>query len=333
MRKQINMRRILATLVLSVLISAALPVVVHGQINCSENTCFTPTITIPGTEIEAGKAILIDGNTIGRYILALYKFGVYAGGIVATLVIMAAGVVWLLAGGNTGQADQARGMIKGAIAGYALLLLSWVLLNTINPNLTRFTPLDIAVTPYIPIEEQVSTCCACTQRSTPPTTQCSTFVSTTSSTEGVCVCDGNSNAGFSVENEEGCKSYGSTCVFSGVNSSSDATPDKCRLQMGLPSTYDCQIVSGGCGKVAQCQLSLTTGCSGDSDCKDGRRCNFAYRVEAGFIEDVITAVGQNSRGACVFPGAEGANCRVDDDCISKDCGWTITLNPFNGECN
>lgn len=104
---------------------------------------FTPQISIPGTDIQAGQTINIDGSTIGRYIIALYTFGVYAAGIVATVTLMAAGFVWLTAGGNNSQVEQAKTMVRGALTGYVLLLVSWVLLNTINPNLTEFRSLDI----------------------------------------------------------------------------------------------------------------------------------------------------------------------------------------------
>jgi hypothetical protein len=125
------------------LVSAPVQAQNPEPLNCDENICFTPQITIPGTDIKAGQTIKIGGDTIGKYLLALYTFGIYAAGIVATIVIMAGGFVWLMAGGNTSQVEQARTMIKGAITGYVLLLLSWVLLNTINPNLTRFESLYI----------------------------------------------------------------------------------------------------------------------------------------------------------------------------------------------
>ncbi|PJE76294.1 hypothetical protein COV04_00220 [Candidatus Uhrbacteria bacterium CG10_big_fil_rev_8_21_14_0_10_48_11] len=99
-------------------------------------------IGLPGFG-AANQTIFIDNDSIGSYIIAVYTFSVYAGGVLSAIVLMIGGFLWLTAAGNTSRIEQAKTHIGGALSGYVLLLLSWVLLNTINPNLVRFNELRI----------------------------------------------------------------------------------------------------------------------------------------------------------------------------------------------
>lgn len=110
-----------------------------SSVALADEVSFKAQVPIPGINVDGP----ISGNTLGSYVLQIYTFSVYAGGIVATITIMMAGFVWLMAAGNIGQVDKAQAMIKGALTGYGLLLMSWLLLNAINPNLVRFKSLDI----------------------------------------------------------------------------------------------------------------------------------------------------------------------------------------------
>jgi|GEM_PF-1605448 len=103
---------------------------------------FKPSVTIPGF-FEAGQPYPIKGDTLGTYIKAIYTFSVYAGSILAAVMILMAGYSWLTAGGNVNQIGQAKKMLGGALGGFVLLLTSWVLLNTINPDLVQFKPFNI----------------------------------------------------------------------------------------------------------------------------------------------------------------------------------------------
>lgn len=115
---------------------------------------FTPGISIPGSNFQAGTKIEINTKTIGEYIKAIYTFSIYAGSIVAVVVLMIGGFIWLTAAGNVTQVGQAKTYIGGAISGIVLLLLSWTLLQTINPALVQFKPLSINATNNIPIHNE-----------------------------------------------------------------------------------------------------------------------------------------------------------------------------------
>jgi len=113
---------------------------------------FTPQVTIPGTEFQQGVGINISqtigsntvSNLLGRYISSFYNWGLSIVGVIAVLVLMAAGVMWITSGGDSNRIAAAKKMIIGSISGAALLIGAWFLLNTINPNLIKLPALSLA---------------------------------------------------------------------------------------------------------------------------------------------------------------------------------------------
>jgi hypothetical protein len=105
---------------------------------------FTPQIKIPEasvnyTFIPVGtydtKAGTMKSDLLAKYIKAFYNYGISIGGILATIVLMGAGVLWLTSAGNDSKITQAKELITGSIVGLGILFGSWILLNTINPAL------------------------------------------------------------------------------------------------------------------------------------------------------------------------------------------------------
>ncbi len=86
---------------------------------------------------------------IGEYLSAIYKYGIVAGGVVAIVMIIIAGFQWTTSGGNATQTQKARTRITQAIAGLILLVGSYFILYTLNPNLVTFKNLKVL---YIPID-------------------------------------------------------------------------------------------------------------------------------------------------------------------------------------
>ncbi|PIR76678.1 MAG: hypothetical protein COU32_00785 [Candidatus Magasanikbacteria bacterium CG10_big_fil_rev_8_21_14_0_10_42_10] len=74
-------------------------------------------------------------NNIGEFITLMYKYGIIAAGVLATLMLIAAGFMWTTSGGNSERIGSAKKRIAGAIMGLLLAVLSYALLNTINPAL------------------------------------------------------------------------------------------------------------------------------------------------------------------------------------------------------
>jgi hypothetical protein len=87
---------------------------------------------------------------ISVYLVGAYKLGIGIASILAIIMIMAGGLVWIAAAGDAGKIGKAKSMITGAVIGLVLTLGSYVALQTVNPDLVNFTALKIqVVTPQI----------------------------------------------------------------------------------------------------------------------------------------------------------------------------------------
>jgi len=103
-------------------------------------------INIPGLK-EFSKVTCTtdeDGNYncpipwLGEYIVAIYNYGVGIAGILAAIVLMAGGILWLISGGDSSKVGQAKELIAGSLTGLIILLASYILLAQINPGLVTF---------------------------------------------------------------------------------------------------------------------------------------------------------------------------------------------------
>ena len=83
---------------------------------------------------------------IAEYINAVYRWGVSIAAVLAVIMIIAGGLTWLTAGGNSKQVETAKTYIIGALTGLVLALGSYTILWLINPQLTLLKPLRI---PYV----------------------------------------------------------------------------------------------------------------------------------------------------------------------------------------
>ncbi len=93
---------------------------------------------IPGS--DQGNVITFDGTTraLGDYISSIYTYAISIVGILATIMLMFGGFVWLTAGGSGDKVGQAREIIFGSLTGLVLALSSYTILNLINPGLVNF---------------------------------------------------------------------------------------------------------------------------------------------------------------------------------------------------
>ncbi|MFH1315171.1 MAG: D-alanyl-D-alanine carboxypeptidase family protein [Candidatus Uhrbacteria bacterium] len=116
-------------------------------------------IDIPGFSedlfdvVEDGNYLNI--NFLGEYVVAWYRWLTGAAVIIATVMIMVGGVQYML-GKGMGQVTSAKNRISSAVIGLVLLLGSYVILYTVNPQLTFFEPLRVDYVAYValPLEEQ-----------------------------------------------------------------------------------------------------------------------------------------------------------------------------------
>lgn len=102
-----------------------LPVIAFAQV-----PSFTPLVGIPG---------VTDGElNFSTYINTLYTLSISIAGLLAVIKIIIAGVKYMLSDVVTNK-QEAIGDIKGALLGLLIVLAAVVVLNTINPQLTRST--------------------------------------------------------------------------------------------------------------------------------------------------------------------------------------------------
>jgi hypothetical protein len=106
-------------------------------------TASAPEEETKGFELQVDIPGLTDINpksgtsAIGEYIRAIYNYAIGVVGILAALVIMVGGVIWLTAGGNTNRIEKAKSRITAALIGLVIALSSYIILYTINPDLVE----------------------------------------------------------------------------------------------------------------------------------------------------------------------------------------------------
>lgn len=118
--------------------------------NSKKDIYFYPSVYWPGLE-ELGwsnaspetRRIIVKPDTLGKFIVEIYKFFTGATAILALFMITYGGLLWLLAGGNQSTIGQAKEVITGAISGMVIALLSYALLASISQGLVSFKSLDV----------------------------------------------------------------------------------------------------------------------------------------------------------------------------------------------
>lgn len=102
----------------------------------------------------------LDTPFIPQYISAMYKYGIVVITILATVMIIVAGLLWTISGGNTEQISKAKTMIARAITGLIIAVSSYTILYAINPQLVEFQNLRIQrvgnITEYSPISGEIT---------------------------------------------------------------------------------------------------------------------------------------------------------------------------------
>ncbi len=123
-------------------------------------------ITIPVLKLTASSSIEgginEDGSSyisvpwISEYLLALYNYGLSITGILAALVLMAGGVLWLISAGDASKITQSKELISGSLTGMLILFCSYIILYQINPALTTFKSIDMGLIDNIAVKNEVS---------------------------------------------------------------------------------------------------------------------------------------------------------------------------------
>ncbi len=123
------------------------PAQAQSSSDATKSLQFTPQIEIPNSQInktvDVGKyntaTSKMESDLLAKYIVSIYNYGLTIAGILAAIVLMGGGIIWLTSGGDSGKVSQAKDLISGSIIGLIILVVAWVILNTINPNLVNLT--------------------------------------------------------------------------------------------------------------------------------------------------------------------------------------------------
>ncbi|MDO8462675.1 MAG: hypothetical protein Q7S96_00150 [bacterium] len=108
-------------------------------------------VHIPGTDGDVTAVA-----NVGSYIAAIYRWAVPLAAVVAVVVIMVGGVLWMV-GGAAGQVQRAKTFIMNAVIGLGLVLLSYLILQTVNPDLVQLSLPRTAIIRSVTLAEDICT--------------------------------------------------------------------------------------------------------------------------------------------------------------------------------
>ncbi|OGF21643.1 hypothetical protein A2316_01095 [Candidatus Falkowbacteria bacterium RIFOXYB2_FULL_38_15] len=106
----------------------------EGQCSAPFGKCYHPHEPID-LQIKLGSTGQV--TDMAEYISLAYSYVLSIGNILAVVIIIASGFIYLTAGGNPSRIGQAKEYIGGAVVGVILLFTSYLILNTLNPDLVR----------------------------------------------------------------------------------------------------------------------------------------------------------------------------------------------------
>ncbi|HOS88158.1 MAG TPA: hypothetical protein PLG37_01615, partial [Candidatus Pacearchaeota archaeon] len=90
-----------------------------------------------GTEINYPDLPGLSDTEGMNFFIYLYNLLVYCGGIIAVIVIIYQGIRFLISQGNVAKTSLAKDRIKSALLGLVILFGSYLILQAVNPELTK----------------------------------------------------------------------------------------------------------------------------------------------------------------------------------------------------
>lgn len=98
------------------------------------------------------------GN-IANLVRAIYKYAIGIVGILAAVVLMVGGVLWIVAGGNATAIGEAKAWIGASLTGLIIALASYLILATVNPALVDLKTTGIQTVTPTPVNNSTGTGC------------------------------------------------------------------------------------------------------------------------------------------------------------------------------
>ncbi|OQA44196.1 MAG: hypothetical protein BWY48_00171 [Parcubacteria group bacterium ADurb.Bin305] len=104
-----------------------------------------PMIVKAGTKLQAG--------SLPQYVsMLIYRVIFPVSGILGFIMILWAGVEYMVAGGSVEHQKAAQQRIIDALAGLLLLFAFWIILNTINPNILKLPDIGLVMGKYLGLD-------------------------------------------------------------------------------------------------------------------------------------------------------------------------------------
>lgn len=105
-------------------------------------------IKIPGLDSslsigEKGADNKIQSTLLSKYIVGVYNYSFAIAGILAAIILMGGGVLWLVSGNSPDKVGKAKTIIGNSLVGLVLLFSSNLILRTINPDLLAMKAITI----------------------------------------------------------------------------------------------------------------------------------------------------------------------------------------------
>ena len=105
----------------------------------TSSVTYATRVTWPDTPMGTN----FPATGVAAMIKYIYEWGIALGGIAAFIALVIAGFQYLSSAGNPAMLNEAKSRVVSALEGLVLLLGSWLILNTINPQLTNFPKLTL----------------------------------------------------------------------------------------------------------------------------------------------------------------------------------------------
>ncbi|MFA6512255.1 MAG: pilin [Patescibacteria group bacterium] len=123
-----------AILTFLLLLLAVLFLVPAGDVHAQEHE-IQLSVDLPGTSpcsYDATKKCVAD---FGDYMANFYRWFVSVSGVLAIAMLVMGGFMWITATGNSSKIESAKDVINSALSGVVLLMLSFLFLQLINPQI------------------------------------------------------------------------------------------------------------------------------------------------------------------------------------------------------
>ncbi|HNY36238.1 MAG TPA: pilin [Candidatus Pacearchaeota archaeon] len=85
---------------------------------------------------QYGNITIDENTTAAQFIIYLFNFGIALGALAAVIMMVMAGIEWVTSSGNPSKIESAKGKIVNTLFGIAVLVGCYLILKTINDNLT-----------------------------------------------------------------------------------------------------------------------------------------------------------------------------------------------------